>query len=243
MMGYSHSISAAAAWLALNEAGVLGIEDPTTLAVTTLAAAGAGMLPDIDHHNGTIAHSIPPVSKWVALIVGRLSGGHRKGTHSLVGLAAFWALAYFADRLTYAGIPVLALALAGFAGGLALRTFKAPGGWLGALVVVAGTIYTDSLALMPWAVLTGAAAHIVGDALTTRGVNPFWPATLKPVVASKLWRKSGYMALPILGDAGSARENFLTAVLTVYIGAYALAFLGFVGNYPAQLVSRFFTGT
>lgn len=242
MMGYSHSISAAAAWLALNEAGVLGIDDPTTLAVTTLAAAGAGMLPDIDHHNGTIAHSIPPVSRWVALLVGRLSGGHRKGTHSLVGLAAFWALAFFADRLTYAGIPVLALALAGFAGGLALRTFKAPGGWLGALAVVAGTIYTDSLALMPWAVLTGATAHILGDALTTRGVNPFWPATIKPVVPSKLWRKSGYMALPILGDAGSARENFLTAALTVYIGAYTLAFFGFLTSYPAQLISDFFTG-
>lgn len=226
MMGYSHSISAAAAWLVLNEAGVLGIEDPATLAVTALAAAGAGMLPDIDHHNGTIAHSIPPISKWVARLVGWLSGGHRKGTHSLLGLAAFWTLAYFANQLSYQGIPILALALAGFAGGLALRTFKAPGGWLGAALVIAGTIYTDSLALMPWAVLTGATIHVIGDALTTRGVNPFWPLTLKPLVPSKLWRKSGYMALPLLGDAGSTRENLLTGVLTLYIIWYSLTFIG-----------------
>lgn len=236
MMGYSHSVSAAAAWLALNEAGVLGIEDPTALAVTTLAVAGAGVLPDIDHHNGTIAHSIPPVSRWVARLVGSVAGGHRKGTHSILGLAAFWAVAFSVDRLTYAGIPVLALALAGFAGGLALRTFRAPGGWLGAGLIVAGTLYTNSLALMPWAVLTGATTHVIGDALTTRGVNFLWPATVKPMVASKLWRKSGYMALPLLGDSGSTRENLLTGILLLYIGSYALAFLGLLPAFPHQFL-------
>lgn len=235
MMGYSHSVSAAAAWLALNEAGVVGIEDPTTLAVTTLAAAGAGMFPDVDHPKGTIAYSIPPISGWVARIVAALSGGHRKGTHSLVGLAAFWALAFFADRLTYAGIPILALALAAFAGGLALRTFKAPGGWAGAVLMVLAVWSTDSLAYMPWAILTGVATHLLGDALTTRGINPLWPLTLKPLVPSKLWRKSGYMALPILGDAGSTREKILTLGLTCYIILFALAALGFTQTYPAQL--------
>lgn len=237
MMGYSHSVSAAAAWLMLNEAGVITIDNTPTLLVTTLAAAGAGMLPDIDHHNGTIANSFPPVSRWVAKFVSSVSGGHRKGTHSLVGLAVFWALAYFADRLTYAGIPVLSLALAGFAGGLALRVFKAPGGWLGAIGLAILTLTTGALPHMPWAILTGAAVHIVGDALTTRGISLFWPATIKPAVASPLWRKSGYMALPILGDAGSARENLLTGALTLYIGAYVLALLGITDVYPVQLVN------
>lgn len=239
MMGYSHSISAAATWLALNEAGIINIDNPTALAVTTLAAAGAGMLPDIDHHNGTIAHSIPPVSRWVARLVAKVSGGHRKGTHSLIGLAFFWALAVGANRLTYAGVPLLALALAGFAGGLALRTFKAPGGWAGALAVMTGTIYTDSFALMPWAILTGASIHILGDALTTRGVNPVWPATIKPLVPSPLWRKSGYMALPILGEAGSARENILTGLLACYVGLYSLTALSITTLSPFDLMHRF----
>ncbi|WP_421084060.1 metal-dependent hydrolase [Rothia nasimurium] len=240
MMGYSHSVSAAAAWLALIEAGVVPLEDPATIAVTTLAAAGAGMFPDVDHPKGTIAHSIPPVSGWVARGVSLISGGHRKGTHSLVGLAAFWALAYFADRLTYAGIPVLALALAAFAGGLALRTFKAPGGWAGAVLMVFGVWATDSLVYMPWAILTGAATHLLGDALTTRGINPLWPVTIKPLVPSKLWRKSGYMALPLLGDADSTREKILTLGLSCYIALFALAALGFVDTYPAQLPAVIF---
>lgn len=234
MMGYSHSVSAAAAWLALNESGLIHVHDTPTLIVTILVAAGAGMLPDIDHHRGTIAHSIPPISRWVARLAAAASGGHRKGTHSIVGLAVFWGLAYGADRLLYQGIPLLALALTGFAGGLALRVFKAPGGWLGAIGLSVATLHLDALIHMPWAVLTGATIHVLGDALTVRGVNPFWPLTVKPAVASMLWRKSGYMALPLLGEAGSARENILTSVLTFYIGAYTLAQLGVLNTYPLE---------
>ena len=93
MMGYSHTVSAAAGWLILAETGVVQVPDTPTLIVTTLACAGAGMLPDIDHHNGSIANSIPPLSRWLARVVGAISGGHRKGTHSLIGLIAFWAIA------------------------------------------------------------------------------------------------------------------------------------------------------
>lgn len=234
MMGYSHSVSAAAIWLALNESGLIHIQDTPTLIVTTLVAAGAGMLPDIDHHSGTIAHSIPPVSQWVARLVSSISGGHRKGTHSLLGLAVFWYLAYGANQLLYQGIPLLALALTGLAGGLALRVFKAPGGWLGAISLSVATLHLDALAYMPWAILAGATAHVLGDALTVRGINPFWPLTVKPAVASMLWRKSGYMALPLLGEAGSGRENLLTTILTLYIGGYALAELGILSTYPLE---------
>ena len=93
MMGYSHTVSAAAGWLVLSELGVIQIPNTPTLIVTTLACAGAGVLPDIDHHNGSIARSIPPVSGWIARIVGLISGGHRKGTHSILGIIAFWAIA------------------------------------------------------------------------------------------------------------------------------------------------------
>ena len=233
MMGYSHTVSAAAGWLALVETGVVQVPDTPTLVVTTLACAGAGMLPDIDHHNGSIANSIPPVSRWVARIVGAVSGGHRKGTHSILGLVAFWAIAYFSASISYNGIPWASLLLAAFSGGLALRVLGAPGGWIGAIALGYAAYTTDSLTLLPWAFSVGATIHLIGDLLTTRGLLPLYPIVIKPLVASPLWKKSGYMALPILGDAGSVREKALTLALTVYIGWYAAAMMGFV-EYPLQ---------
>ena len=41
------------------------------------------------------------------------------------------------------------------------------------------------------------------------------------------------MALPILGDAGSVREKALTLGLSIYIGWYAAAMMGFA-EYPLQ---------
>lgn len=235
MMGYSHTVSAAATWLVLVETGVVHVSDTPTLVVTTLACAGAGMLPDIDHHNGTIAHSIPPISGWVARIVGLLSGGHRKGTHSILGIVAFWAIAYFSIQLTYQGIPWASLVLAGFSGGLALRVLGAPGGWIGAVALGYAAYITGSLDLLPWAISVGATVHVVGDALTTRGVLPLYPITVNPLIASTLWKKSGYMALPLLGDAGSMREKGLVLLLTIYTCWYAAALSG-LAPYPLQSI-------
>ncbi|SIL10818.1 inner membrane protein [Mycobacteroides abscessus subsp. abscessus] len=232
MMGYSHSVSAAAAWLALVETDIIPVQSPQILLVTALTCAGAGMLPDIDHKNGTIAHSIPPVSSIVSAVVSSLSGGHRKGTHSLVGLIFFWAVAILAERLTYQGIPWASLLITAYMGGLALRTFGAPGGWLGAIGLGFLAWHTDSLAMTPLAIGVGATVHVIGDFLTTRGVNPAWPLTLKAPTSSMFWKKSGYFALPLLGDAGSKREMVLTSALSLYILWFALA-LGGIVDYPA----------
>lgn len=226
MMGYSHTVSAAAGWLALHQAGLVQTPDTPTLVVTTLACAGAGMLPDIDHKNGSIAHSIPPISSIISALVSAVSGGHRKGTHSILGIICFWVVAWGAERLTYHGIPWASLFLTGYVGGLALRILGAPGGWLGAIALSWLAWKTDSLALLPLAIAVGATIHIMGDVLTTRGINPFYPLTLKPVIPSKLWRKSGYMALPLLGDAGSGREKLFTSLLTIYCLYAGLAYFG-----------------
>ena len=166
-------------------------------------------------------------------MVGAISGGHRKGTHSLIGLIAFWAIAYFSIQLTYQGVPWVSLILAGFSGGLALRVLGAPGGWIGAIILGYAAYTTGSLSLLPWAISVGATIHLIGDALTTRGILPLYPIILKPPAASALWKKSGYMALPLLGDAGSAREKGLVLLLTLYIGWYAAALGGLI-PYPLQ---------
>lgn len=234
MMGFSHSVSAAAAWLLLVETNTVTVDSPQVLAVTTLCCAGAGMLPDIDHKNGSIAHSLPPVSTILASVVSSLSGGHRKGTHSLVGLLVFWIIAVAAEELTYQGIPWASLVITAYMGGLALRMFGAPGGWLGALGLGWLAWETDSLSHTPLAIGVGATVHLLGDFITTRGINPFWPLVLKAPASSIFWRKSGYFAFPALGDAGSKREVALTSALTLYIVWVLGALLGMVAG-PAEV--------
>ncbi|MBM7050583.1 MULTISPECIES: metal-dependent hydrolase [unclassified Rothia (in: high G+C Gram-positive bacteria)] len=237
MMGYSHSVTAAGAWLLLHELGITPTQDASTLVVTTLACAGAGMFPDADHKKGTIAHSIPPLTNIAVALIATISGGHRKGTHSILGVLVFWAIAYFAQELSYQGIPWISLILTGFAGGLALRVFGAPGGWIGAIGLGYLAWTTQSLWLIPWAIFTGCIVHILGDMLTTRGVNILWPLVIKPPVPTKIWRKSGYFALPVLGDAGSARENMITSAVTLYILWYAGAFFSIFSSYPLEFSS------
>jgi Predicted membrane-bound metal-dependent hydrolase (DUF457). len=64
--------------------------------VAATLTAGAGILPDLDEPGSTIARTFGFLTGAFAWIVHQLSGGHRKGTHSLLGLAlltiaALWA--------------------------------------------------------------------------------------------------------------------------------------------------------
>jgi membrane-bound metal-dependent hydrolase YbcI (DUF457 family) len=76
----------------------------------------------------------------------------------------------------------------------------------------------------PLAMGVGVAMHIVGDMLTTGGVNLIWPLRIKPPrflrkvpVISWIWRANGYFSLPVLGDAGSVREWLLLVPVSVYV--------------------------
>ncbi len=116
VMGPSHAACGAAAWVALTADytlqfsdfsvpigfGVLPVGDAGVV-TGALICAGAALLPDIDHPNGTVARSLPPFSGWLARIVSRLSGGHRRGTHSLIGLLVFTLLAWLSQN---AALPV-----------------------------------------------------------------------------------------------------------------------------------------
>ncbi|NKX50691.1 metal-dependent hydrolase, partial [Arthrobacter deserti] len=115
MMGAHHAIPGAAAWVALTTqyrieldwisvpagfgeqavtvgAGLLDV-GPLGVLTGALVSAGAALVPDADHHNATIAHSLPPVSRVVCAGIGSVAGGHRRGTHSVAGIAAFVAVA------------------------------------------------------------------------------------------------------------------------------------------------------
>lgn len=249
MMGGHHAASGAAAWVAVASTAphALGWYPVTPLAVVTgaLLTAGAALLPDLDHHSGTIAHSLPPVTKILARLTEQISGGHRRGTHSLLGLAVFVALSTALGKVTavvpfFGSVAVGAGLLSVLLMGFALKALKIAGGpgrsWLLALGLSAFiAVYApENNDWLPVAVGLGVAVHILGDLLTHQGVMILWPLRIKrprslagmPVL-NKLWRSSGAMSLPLIGAAGSWREWALMVPVTVYAiyGVIHAAFL------------------
>src|SRR3984957_9217773 len=100
MLGRDHALSGAVAFAAL--APALHVHE-AFLAAGVVLTAGAGVLPDIDHPDSTISRSFGFLTEWFAWVVDRISGGHRHGTHSLVGIVVFSAGAYFAGLYQLSG--------------------------------------------------------------------------------------------------------------------------------------------
>lgn len=259
MMGAHHAACGAAVWLALTtqfEIGLgavqqvlpatpeslsvgMGLLDltPTAVVAGALVTAGAALVPDADHRHATIANSLPPLSNLMCIQVGKLSGGHRHGTHSILGLAVFIAIAALAGMwridipdfgTIFPGAGILAVLLASFAA-KALKIIpdtmrKFP--WLVGLAV--GLFVTffapQNDYWFPLAMGLGVAAHILGDMLTTGGCNLLWPLRIRPPrplrkmpLVKKFWRPNGNIALPILGNAGSVREWLLLVPVSGYV--------------------------
>ena len=100
MLGRDHALSGAVVFAAL--APSLHVT-AAHLAAGVVLAAGAGVLPDIDHPDSTISRSFGFLTEWFAWVVDRLSGGHRHGTHSILGIAVFTAGAYGAGLFQLSG--------------------------------------------------------------------------------------------------------------------------------------------
>ena len=240
MMGAHHAACGAAAWVAVASTApyTLGWYPVSPLGVVAgaLVCAGAALAPDADHHDATIANSLPPVSQWVCDAVGAVAGGHRNGTHSLLGIAVLTGVAWAAGHLTVdtaalgelaLGAGVLSLLLVAFAAqALRLAGTRRLHAWAlalalaGFVTVAAPTEWT----WLPVAVGLGASVHVVGDLLTTGGVPLLWPWEPRPPrwwrrtpVLRDVWRSGGNVALPVLGSAGSWREW----LMVVPVGLYA----------------------
>lgn len=241
MLGGHHAASGAAAWVAVTASTpvAFGWYPVSDVGVMTgaLVCAGAALLPDADHRSGTIAHSLPPVSEAVTRVVAALSGGHRNGTHSILGIAVFTAVAWVAGLLTLrteafgdvlVGPGIMAVLLIAFA----LRALKLTrkGRWwpwatsltLAALVAV---FAPEEWYWMPFCVGLGCAVHVLGDLLTTRGVPLLWPVRIRSprwvrrygvLPFDDVWRAGGSLSVPVLGDAGSWREWVLMTPVSLY---------------------------
>ena len=200
MMGRDHALSGAVAFAALGPTLHVGTD---YLAAGVVLTAGAGVLPDIDHPDSTISRSFGFLTEWFAWLVDRLSGGHRHGTHSVLGIVAFTAAAYGAGRfqlsepaavtrhLDFSWHLVPAALILALLYSSALRALHI-GGHFGDLLGIAAAVATcftgadlTQLALGSWhvpllatATALGCAAHIAGDELTHGGCPLLWPASM-----------------------------------------------------------------
>jgi membrane-bound metal-dependent hydrolase YbcI (DUF457 family) len=232
-------MSGAAAWVAITSTApyTLGIHPLPVAAVVAgaLVTAGAALLPDVDHPSATIARSGGFVTHVVAAAASTAAGGHRKGMHSILAVAGFTVGAILAGRW-HAQVPVLGVIPAGSALLLlALVAFASkalrlgPGGiaklWVGAATIVVAilAVFPEQLDWVPLSVMLGVIVHLLGDMLTTGGVPLLWPWIPKPPrtltgvpVLSSMWKPNGYMAIPVLGRTGSAREWLLFVALSGY---------------------------
>lgn len=240
VMGGHHAISGTAAWMALAGSApvlehVAGLDlwdlDPAQVVAGAVVATGAALLSDIDHPSATISRSGGGLTKAITRAISTVAG-HRGATHTLLAAALFTALAIVVNRLDWQVIvPVVGEVQAGAAllvtvmCALGTRALKmVDGGLLPWIVGIAAgllvaVVAPDTSIWLPAAVAVGALTHLIGDLLTTDGIPfPTWPLVIKPPkrLASAIWQRSGDIAVPLLGNAGSAREWLVCTVLTGY---------------------------
>jgi membrane-bound metal-dependent hydrolase YbcI (DUF457 family) len=240
VMGINHATSGAAVWFGATAAlPWLGTDlyplEPMGVIAGALVCAGAALLPDADHHSGTISHSVPVLGKLATNAVEEASGGHRHGAHTLLAGVLVTVLAVFIGRVT-AVLPVLGTVPIGPAVAttalicFALKARDLVPRWstawlLGLVAAIAVLVFSpDSHAWFPVAVGLGFVTHIAGDMLTVEGVpSLLWPIQVKPPRSwsrtpglKAIWKRNGFIAIPVLGHAGSAREHALGVVLGIY---------------------------
>jgi membrane-bound metal-dependent hydrolase YbcI (DUF457 family) len=178
MLGHSHALSGAVTGTA---AGIFLHMSPPQIAALAGFTAGMALLPDLDKCGSSPARSCGFLSEGVAWTIGKISGGHRHATHSILGIAIFTVLAWLSCqyRADVAGKTGLALLMTlSVAGALeALRIARGHWADLVGVAVASWEIWFGyGLRLIPLAVLIGCSTHIVGDMLTDSGCMLGYPA-------------------------------------------------------------------
>ena len=200
-MGKSHAATGLAVGAGIGLA-VFGLSSPTWLAAS-VAVCGASILPDIDEPGSSVSREFGIISQGFSAVVNKLAGGHRKLTHSLLGLGIvtlilvlsatgrdasaviFGVLVASAWRIVFpwwTGLRRLFVFI-GVGGGYFFYHFHPfSGQWLIALLGIG------------WLV------HMAGDFLTHGGIPLLYP-------------RSRRESLPIFGTTGSTSETIFAGIL------------------------------
>ncbi|MFJ8044010.1 metal-dependent hydrolase [Kitasatospora sp. NPDC096147] len=188
MLGQSHAVSGALVYVVaahfLPERVLGAAPQAGAVLLGAMLCAGAALLPDADHHDATPAHLFGPLTRGLCRLVGRLSGGHRHATHSLLFVALITVGTWFGvDRLgARFTVPLVFVLLALAARALHLHPpGKGVTAWitsvgLAGVGTAAAVAWCEGLGgLLPGAVGLGALAHLLGDCLTRQGAPLLWP--------------------------------------------------------------------
>jgi membrane-bound metal-dependent hydrolase YbcI (DUF457 family) len=240
-MGQTHATSAALAFLAaaFPVSHYVHHLTPLTAAVGTIVCAGAGLLPDLDHPSATPARAFGPISAAAARLISHLSGGHRHGTHSILGLTICGALAAAAYLNTWTLAATIWLCMGLGVRALWRRPKNRPNGrpdWrdVAGLVHAAVAAYVAyrlthsglDLSVVPFAVMLGYLVHLLGDGATETGVNWWYPDRKRYRWASVDTGKSveRWVVVPVLYAGIAAvvvvtHSTWIPALLTTIRGA------------------------
>jgi hypothetical protein len=203
MRGSTHIMSGAATYNEL--AGLAGWHPSLAARIgCTVVAAGAAALCDLDQCGSTAARTYGFASNLVARAVHHLTGGHREGTHSGVGVAGFTGYSALTLAAISAPLPLIisardtwtlsiivhaaaAVALAVMLAFILASLIQSLTTWgrrhhhqadlaAGTLAALAVTHTTlPGMSALPAAVFVGVTAHILGDMLTEHGCPLLWP--------------------------------------------------------------------
>jgi membrane-bound metal-dependent hydrolase YbcI (DUF457 family) len=199
VLGNTHALSSAAVFLAaaFPVSHYVHHLTPLTAAVGTIVAAGAGLLPDLDHPQATPARAFGPISQAASRFIAAVSGGHRHATHSKWGLLVCGILAAGAYLTSWTLMFVIWACM-----GLGVRALwkhprNRPNGRLD-YGDVAGLVHAGiagfiayrlthsgvDLSVIPFAVTLGYAVHLLGDSMTESGIPWDYPDMTPHRIAS-----------------------------------------------------------
>lgn len=220
MMGRQHALGGAVASLAALPALTASYHlTPGQQALTVALAVGGGMVPDLDQHGSTIGRTYGPITDVVARAVAFIARGHRKGTHSLVGLLAFAAIAYWGARMGGVVTAVLVWLLLGVADRALDVIDSERFMWPLRCAVMAGVVAlvlatgVDIRVPLLAGMILGSISHVVLDMLTDHGCPLLWP-----LVRTKF-------GVDIVTTGSRWTSPLVTGVLTVAVAYLALRVL------------------
>ena len=177
-MGRSHATIGAIAGLGVG-AVIAGPVRPALTVASALVGAGAGLLPDLDEPGSTVARAGGAATRIVSAVTRRVSGGHRRATHSILGIAivcgAVTAGSHWAPRTA----PIVAGLLAAVAVRIGctilhLRRLR----WLLEVAggSVTGWLMVGHTAAVVVLLAAGMITHTLSDDLTDSGTPLLWPS-------------------------------------------------------------------
>lgn len=253
MLGKNHAVLGGCVWLA--GVAILGRARPdllteifparedigtagkaALLGASTIVAAGAAVLPDLDEPEATAARSLGMPGRIASKTVRAAAGGHRQRTHTLLfaGVAAVWGYAAAAlstgewgNGETYWRVPAaLTAAICCLWGFLLIgRAVKDRGLSLLAGKTTAWVASAGMMFFMLSPLFASSSAPVIGDLVTA--ASPAWwlPAAMGVgVVAHLLGDLPTQSGVPVLWPLSSGR----LALKIMKVGGRGEAAVGFV---------------